>query len=186
VLNPKRVSNRCEYIGRGAGIEEFDLKRSVFDVTLLPDELIETRVSDFARAVRCAINSTVAAQRGAVQQHLKTNQLIVLCRTSHQVQVAAVEPEHNLTGCCRKHSALGADVPRSAQCPLIQSEFCGRAVGRWRVLRQSFRRCKTLGAIIADVAFGRSLIPNARRCLDSGGGYANDVPAQAGGSVFLR
>ena len=54
------------------------------------------------------------------------------------------------------------------------------------VLRSAAGRGKILGAIIADVAFGRSLIPNARRCLDSGGGYANDVPAQAGGSVFLR
>src|SRR2546422_2970065 len=43
------------------------------------------------------------------------------------MQVAAVEAEHNLARHRLKHSALGTDVPRSAQSPLIQGGSRGRA-----------------------------------------------------------
>jgi hypothetical protein len=44
-----------------AGIEELNLKIAVFYSTLLPDELIEARLSYLAAAVRGGINSTIVA-----------------------------------------------------------------------------------------------------------------------------
>jgi hypothetical protein len=53
----------CERKGLNAGIKKFDLKRSVFYSTLLPDELIETGLSNLAGAVRGGIESTIVAGR---------------------------------------------------------------------------------------------------------------------------
>ena len=63
------------------GVKEFDLKSAVLYLTLLTDELIETRFSNLAGAVRGGIRSTIVAGRGAVQFHLKANGLTVLRRT---------------------------------------------------------------------------------------------------------
>jgi hypothetical protein len=55
-----------EYTSLSSRIKEFDLKGPVFDVTLLPDELIETGLANLARAVRRGIRSTIVAWRGAI------------------------------------------------------------------------------------------------------------------------
>jgi hypothetical protein len=101
----------CEVKSLDAAIEEFDLKRSVYDCTFLPDELIESRLSNFAGAVRSGIRSTIFARGSAIQGHFKTDGLAVLCWGQNQVQVAAVEPEHNLARPCLEHGGLGTDIP---------------------------------------------------------------------------
>ena len=101
----------CEVKSLDAGIKEFDLKRSVYDCTFLPDELIESRLSNFAGAIRSGIRSTIFARGSAIQGHFKTDGLAVLCWGQNQVQVAAVEPEHNLARPCLEHGGLGTDIP---------------------------------------------------------------------------
>src|ERR1700683_5523137 len=81
-----------------ARIEELDFEDSVDDWTLLPDELIESGLSNFAGAVRGCVNATVFPGDGAIQSHDKPHGLAVFRRSQHQVQVAAVEPEHDLAG----------------------------------------------------------------------------------------
>ena len=102
-----------------AKIEELDFKSSVYDWTFLPDELIESGLSNFAGAVRGCVNATVFPGDRAIQSHDKPHGLAVFPRSQHQVQVAAVEPEHDLARHCLQHGALNIDIPRSAQCPMI-------------------------------------------------------------------
>ena len=64
-----------------AGIKKFDLKSPVFYLSLLPDELIETRLANLAGAVRCGIRSTILAGRLPVQCHPKANGPSVFRRT---------------------------------------------------------------------------------------------------------
>jgi hypothetical protein len=80
---PSSFSNflpKRERKGLNAGIKEFDLNRSVFYSTLLPDELIESGLSNLAGAVRGGIDSTIVAGRRAVQLYLEANGLAVLRR----------------------------------------------------------------------------------------------------------
>jgi len=107
--------------GLNAGIEEVNLESAVFDLTLLPDELIETWLPDLAVAIGGGITSAIRSGRGAVQFHPEANGFTILCRTYYHVQVASMEPEHDFARGYLKHSALGAHVPRSTQSPLIQS-----------------------------------------------------------------
>ena len=95
-----------------ARIEEFNLEGVVYDWTFLPDELIKPGLANLARAVRGCVTAAVFAGSGAVQSYDKAYWLGVLRRSQHQVQVAAVEPEHDLSRHCLEHSALGVDVPR--------------------------------------------------------------------------
>src|ERR1700722_9233250 len=75
------LSPEGERKGLNSRIKKFDLEGSVFDLTLLPDELIETGIPDLAGAVRGGIKSTIVAGRGAVQCHLKAHRLTILGRT---------------------------------------------------------------------------------------------------------
>ena len=52
--------------GLNARIKKFDCKGSVFDLTLLPDELVKTRIPDLAGAIRSGIKSSIVAGRDAV------------------------------------------------------------------------------------------------------------------------
>jgi hypothetical protein len=72
-------------------IEELDFEGSVYDWTFLPDELIESGLSNFAGAVRGRVNAGVFPGSGAIQSHDKPHRLAVLRGSQHQVQVAAVE-----------------------------------------------------------------------------------------------
>jgi hypothetical protein len=67
--------------GLDAGVKEFDLKSPVSYLTLLPDELIKTGLSNLAGAFRRGVNSTIVAGCGAVQSHLETNGLAGFRRT---------------------------------------------------------------------------------------------------------
>jgi hypothetical protein len=100
-------------------IEELDFEGSVYDGTFLPDELIEPGLSNFAGAVRGRVNAAIFAGSGAIQPYDKAYWLGVLRGSQHQVQVATVEPEDDLSGHCLEHGALGIDVPRPAQTPMI-------------------------------------------------------------------
>ena len=55
------------------GIQEFNLKRPVFHVTLLPDELVETGLANCTHPVRIGIGSAIVAWRGAIQFHLEAD-----------------------------------------------------------------------------------------------------------------
>ena len=110
-----------------AKIEELDFEGSAYDWTFLPDELIESGLSNFAGAVRGHVTAAVFPGDGAIQTHDKPHGLAVLRRSQHQVQVAAVEPEHDLARHYLQHGAFGIDVPRPAQSPMVQRKFHGRA-----------------------------------------------------------
>jgi hypothetical protein len=58
-----------------AKIEELDFESSVYDWTFLPDELIESGLSNFARAVLSRVNAGVFPGRGAIQPHDKPHGL---------------------------------------------------------------------------------------------------------------
>jgi hypothetical protein len=49
-----------------ARIEEFNLERPICDWTFLPDELIETRLSNRARSIKSSINTAIFTWRCAV------------------------------------------------------------------------------------------------------------------------
>jgi hypothetical protein len=95
-----------EVKGLDAGIEEFDFEGAVHDWTFLPDELIEPGLTNFAGAVRGSVNAAIFAGSGAIQSNDKAYWLGVLRGSEHQVQVAAVEPEHDLSGHCLEHGAF--------------------------------------------------------------------------------
>jgi hypothetical protein len=84
--------------GRDAGIEEFDLKGHVSDRTLLPNELIHPRLSNFARAIGAGIGSVIATGLGAIQLYPEANGRCVPSRAQDHMEVAAVEAEHYLAG----------------------------------------------------------------------------------------
>ena len=106
----KSLSKR-EVKGLNAGIEEFNLEGSIYDWTFLADELIEPGLPNFAGAIRGRVNAAIFAGSGAIQPDDKTYRLGVLRRCQHQVQVAAVEPDHNLSRHCLEHGALAINVP---------------------------------------------------------------------------
>ena len=63
--SPKRLTE-SERKGLNAGIQEFDLKNPVFYLTLLPDKLIETGLSNLTGAVRADIHSAIVTGSGPV------------------------------------------------------------------------------------------------------------------------
>ena len=72
------VLTKREVQGLNAAIEEFDLEGSVYDWTFLPDELIESGLSNFAGAVRRSVNSAIFAGSAAIQSCDKANRFTVL------------------------------------------------------------------------------------------------------------
>jgi hypothetical protein len=60
-----------------AKIEELDFEGSVNDWTILPDELVESGLSNFAGAVLSRVNAGVFAGSGAIQSHDKPHGLAV-------------------------------------------------------------------------------------------------------------
>ena len=102
-----------------AQIEELDFEGSVCDSAFLSDELIESGVPNFAGAVRGSVNAAIFAGSGAIQSYDKAHRLGILRGSEHQVQIAAVEPEHDLSRHCLEYGALGIDVPRPTQSPMV-------------------------------------------------------------------
>ena len=111
-----------------AGIKEFNLKGNVFDRPLLTDKLIHPRLSNLAGAIGAGIRPVIGLGCCAIQLYLEVNGRPILRRTQNHMEVAAVEPEHDLTGRRFEFATPGAGVPRSAESPLIQ---CGPR--RWTV-----------------------------------------------------
>jgi hypothetical protein len=77
---PKSLTKR-EIKCLNAKIEELDFEGSVYDWTLLPDELIEPGLSNLAGAVRGTVNAAIFAGSGAVDGHPEANRLTVLGRS---------------------------------------------------------------------------------------------------------
>lgn len=75
-LGPYFLTKR-EVKSLSTGIQEFNLKNSVVDLTSLPDELVQARLSNLAGTVRGGIGSAVVVGRGAVQSHFEANGLAV-------------------------------------------------------------------------------------------------------------
>jgi hypothetical protein len=92
-----------------AEIKEFNLKGHVFDLPLLPDELIHPRLLNLACAIGAGIGSMMVAGCCAIQLHLEANGRPVLRRAQDQMEVAAVEPRHNLAGRRFEGAILGTD-----------------------------------------------------------------------------
>ncbi len=51
-------------------------------MTLLPDELIEARLTNLAGAIGSGIDTRVLTERGAIQCHLEANGFAILSRTN--------------------------------------------------------------------------------------------------------
>ena len=101
------------------GIEDFNLKGHVFDRPLLPEELIHPELSNRACAIGVGIGSMIVAGHDAVYLYSEANRSPALVRPQYHVEVAAMEPEYNLARQRFERGALGADIPRSAESPLI-------------------------------------------------------------------
>src|SRR6516162_2127184 len=94
-------------------IEEFNLKRHVFDQPLLPDELIYPRLSNLARPVGGGIRAMIVSWRGPVHSYFEADRRPVLRRAQNHMEVAAVEPEYYLARGRFERDKFGMDVPRS-------------------------------------------------------------------------
>src|SRR5947207_3396589 len=99
--------------------------------------------------------AAVFAGSGAIQSHDKAYWLGLLRRSQHQVQVAAVEPEHDFSRYCLEQGALGIDVPRLPQSPMVERGFRGRGENLDRIFMHSFGRGEIQGLAISDISFGR-------------------------------
>jgi hypothetical protein len=108
-----------------AKIEELDFEGSIYDRTFLPDELIESGLLNFARAILSRVNTGVFPGSGAIQPHEKPHGLAVLRRSQHQVQVAAVNRNTILPGtaCSTALSTLTFHDPLNPQ--LFKESFPG-------------------------------------------------------------
>ena len=73
---PKSLTKR-EIKCVNAKIEELDFEGSIYDWTFLPDELIESGLSNFAGAVLSRVNAGVFPGSGAIQSHDKPHGLAV-------------------------------------------------------------------------------------------------------------
>src|SRR4029077_4921704 len=105
--------------GLDTGIEELDLENRCRDAPHLAEELIHAGLPDLACAIGRGIGSTIVARRGAVHLYFEANRRAVLRRTQDHMEIAAVEPEHNLARHRFERGALGTDVPQSTESPLI-------------------------------------------------------------------
>ena len=101
------------------GIEEFNLKDRVLDRLLLTDELIHPGLSNLPCAIGRGIGSMILAGRGTIHRYFEANGRPVFLGTQNHMEVARMEPEYNLARRRLERGALGADVPRSAETPLI-------------------------------------------------------------------
>jgi hypothetical protein len=101
-------------------VEELDLECPVFNLTGLPDELIEPRLANLRGAVRRGIDPAIMTGRHAVQPHSKANRPAALHSTQCHVQVARMKTEDNVAEACLQYRVLCADIPRTTQPPSIQ------------------------------------------------------------------
>jgi len=72
-VRQRRRSTECKRKGLDAGIKEFDLKGPVFNLPLLPDELIHPRLPNLARAIGPGIGSMIVARRDTIQLYLEAD-----------------------------------------------------------------------------------------------------------------
>jgi hypothetical protein len=77
------------------GIEEFDFHRPVSDLALLPDQLVETMLSNFPCAASICVNAMIDTRSGSIQRNFEPNRPPVRCRAKNQMQVASMKAEHN-------------------------------------------------------------------------------------------
>lgn len=77
---PKSLTKR-EVKGLDSRIEKFDFKGSVEDRAFLPDQLIESGLSNFAGAIRNSVNATIFSGSDTIQCYDKSHWLVVLCRS---------------------------------------------------------------------------------------------------------
>src|ERR1700722_18510019 len=85
IINCLNLLTKRECKGLNTGLQEFDLKSPAFHLMFLPDELMQTILSNLARAVRSGVHPTIDARRDAVQCHLKANGFTILRRPQHHV-----------------------------------------------------------------------------------------------------
>jgi hypothetical protein len=106
------------------------------------------RLTDLPRPVGIRINPVMLPWSATIQPHLEPHRVPILWRSQYHVQVSTMKSERNLTWSFLKHSALRADIPRPAQSPLIQRQFCRKTVIPTRVLSHAIRRSEVLGASV--------------------------------------
>jgi hypothetical protein len=76
-----------------SSVKELNLKRPVFDLPFLTDELIEAREPDLAAAAGRTIDTASVSRLGAVELDAEPNAPAVRRRSQHHVQIAAVKPK---------------------------------------------------------------------------------------------
>src|ERR1700693_5299058 len=134
-------------------IEKINLECSVFHRPLLPNQLVQAIPLNRAGSACVGIGAVVFPGRSTVEFDGETNRYPVFCGAQHQVKVARVKPEDNLTGKGFKHCAFLAHFPASAQGPLIQRKPGLRAVRFARVFSHRLGRSKISSAFVSYVGF---------------------------------
>ena len=76
---PVAISAKGERKRLNAGIKELDFKSPVFYRSLLPDELVHSRLPDFADAIGIGIDSVIIAGSSAIQSHFEAHRRPVFC-----------------------------------------------------------------------------------------------------------
>src|ERR1700722_4565202 len=72
-------------------IKKLNLKSSVFDCSLLPDQLIETVLLHRAIPIRIRVHPVIFTRRRSIDLHPEANRFPALCRSQHQVQITRME-----------------------------------------------------------------------------------------------
>src|ERR1700722_11191752 len=102
-----------------ARIEKINLECSIFHRPLLPNQLIQAIPLNRAGSACVGVGTVITSGWCAIEFGRETNRFPIFCGTQHQVKIARMKPEDNLTGQRFKHRAFLAHFPASAQGPLI-------------------------------------------------------------------
>src|ERR1035437_1202946 len=111
-----------------ARVKELDLECSIFHWPFLPDELIEAVLLHCSGTVAVGIDAMIVTWRGTVEFHGEADRLVILSDSQHQVKIAGVKAENDLSGGCLNDCAFLANLPSPAETPLIEGES-----GLWRI-----------------------------------------------------
>ena len=134
-------------------IKELNLESSIFHPPFLPDELIEPVILDCSRPVVVGIDSVVVTWSSAVQFYDESDRLAILSGSQHEVKIAGMKTENDLSGDGLKYRAFLTDLPTPAESPLIE-----RKSGLWRIRTLGILSDRLGGSemfcpMIADVGF---------------------------------
>src|SRR5262245_52063155 len=114
------VSSKCEGISLHPRIEKLDGKGVVLHFPGLANQLIEALFTDDALAFCIQIDATASTWRVTIDRHAETHGLAVHARTEHQMQIARMKAERDLSVRCICMSEFSTDSPGAGERPVVQ------------------------------------------------------------------